>query len=70
MRIWSRLGSKGELRRIVEWQQRQLERLQVRIRLEHRVESTEDLGDADAVVLAAGARPGFGIDRGSGGSTD
>ena len=58
LRIWSRLGSKGELHRIVEWQQRQLERLQVRIRLEQRVESAENLGDADVVVLAAGARPG------------
>ena len=58
LRIWSRLGSKRELRRIVEWQQRQLERLQVRIRLGRRVESAEDLGDAEVVVLAAGARPG------------
>ena len=47
-----------ELRRIVEWQQRQLERLQVRIRLGHRVESAADLDGAEVVVLAAGARPG------------
>ena len=58
LRIWSRLGSKRELRRIVEWQQRQLERLQVRIRLGRRVESAQDLGDAEVVVLTAGARPG------------
>ena len=58
LRTWTRLASKRELGRIVEWQQRQLERLQVRIRLEHRVESAEDLDGAEAVVLASGARPG------------
>ena len=46
------------MRRIVEWQQRQLERLQVRIRLGHPVESAADLEKAEVVVLAAGARPG------------
>ena len=58
LRTWTRLASKRELRRIVEWQQRQLERLQVRIRLGHRVESAECLDGADVVVLASGARPG------------
>ena len=58
LRTWTRLASKRELRRIVEWQQRQLERLQVRIRLGHPVESAADLGGAKVVVLAAGARPG------------
>ncbi len=58
LRTWTRLASKRELRRIVEWQQRQLERLQVRIRLGHRVESAEDLDGAEVVVLATGARPG------------
>ena len=58
LRTWTRLASKRELNRIVEWQQRQLERLQVRIRLGHRVESAECLDGADAVVLASGARPG------------
>ena len=58
LRTWTRLASKRELRRIVEWQQRQLERLQVRIRLGHRVESAADLDGAEVVVLAAGARPG------------
>ena len=46
------------MNRIVEWQQSQLERLQVRIRLGHRVDSAECLEGADAVVLASGARPG------------
>ena len=55
---WTRLASRRELRRIVEWQQRQLERLQVRIRLGHGVESVADLDGAEVVVLAAGARPG------------
>ena len=55
---WTRLASRRELRRIVEWQQRQLERLQVRIRLGHRVESAADLDGAEVVVLAAGAGPG------------
>ena len=55
LRTWTRLASKRELHRIVEWQQRQLERLQVRIRLGHRVESAQSLGEAE--VLAAGARP-------------
>ena len=58
LRAWTRLASKRELRRIVDWQQRQLERLQVRIRLGHRVASAEDLGGAEVVVLASGARPG------------
>ena len=58
LRTWTRLASKRELRRIVEWQQRQLERLQVRIRPGHRVESAADLDGAEVVVLAAGARPG------------
>ena len=58
LRTWTRLASKRELRRIVAWQQRQLERLQVRIRLGHRVESAADLEGAEAVVLATGARPG------------
>ena len=58
LRTWTRLASKRELRRIVEWQQRQLERLQVRIRLGHRVGSAVDLDGAEVVVLAAGARPG------------
>ena len=58
LRTWTRLASRRELRRIVEWQQRQLERLQVRIRLRHRVESAADLDGAEVVVLAAGARPG------------
>ncbi len=57
LRTWTRLASRRELHRIVEWQRGQLERLQVRIRLGHRVDSPEDIGDADAVVLAAGARP-------------
>ena len=58
LRTWTRLASKRELRRIVDWQQRQLERLQVHIRLGHRVESAENLDGAEAVVLAAGAGPG------------
>ena len=58
LRTWTRLASKRELRRIVEWQQRQLERLQVRIRPWHRVDSAADLDGAEVVVLAAGARPG------------
>ena len=58
LRIWTRLASKRELRRIVEWRQRQLERLQVRIRLGHAVESAKDLDGAEVVVLATGARPG------------
>ena len=58
LRVWTQLASKRELRRIVEWQQRQLERLQVRIRMRHRVESAQDLESAEVVVLAAGARPG------------
>ena len=58
LRTWTRLASKRELRRIVEWQRRQLERLQVRIRLGHRVECAADLDGAEVVVLAAGARPG------------
>ena len=58
LHTWTRLDSKRELRRIVEWQQRQLERLQVRIRLGHGVESAADLDGAEVVVLAAGARPG------------
>ena len=58
LRTWTRLASKRELRRIVEWQQRQLERLQVRIRLGNQVESTADLDGAEVVVVAAGARPG------------
>ena len=53
-----RLGDDGMGRDgIVEWQQRQLEGLQVRIRLGHRVGSAEDLEGAETVVLAAGARP-------------
>ena len=58
LRAWTRLASRRELHRIVEWQQRQLERLQVRIRLGHRVESAAGLDGAEVVVLAAGARPG------------
>ena len=58
LRTWTRLASKHELRRIVEWQQGQLERLQVRIRLGHGVTSAADLDGAEVVVLAAGARPG------------
>ena len=58
LRTWTRLASKRELRRIVEWQHRQLERLQVRIRLGQRVESAKSLDEAEVVVLAAGARPG------------
>ena len=58
LRTWTRLASKREMHRIVEWQQRQLERLQVRIRLGHRVASTDDLDGAEVVVLAAGALPG------------
>lgn len=58
LHTWTRLASKRELHHIVEWQQRQLERLQVRIRLGHRVESAADLDGAEVVVLAAGARPG------------
>ena len=58
LRTWTRLASKRELRRIVEWQRRQLERLQVRLRLGHEVESASDLDGAEVVVLAAGARPG------------
>ena len=58
LRIWTRLASRRELRRIVEWRQRQLERLQVRIRIGHRVGSSADLEGAQVVVLAAGARPG------------
>ena len=58
LRTWTRLASKRELRRIVEWQQRQLERLQVRIRLGHRVGTAADLEGAEVVVLAAGALPG------------
>ena len=58
LRTWTRLASKREMRRVVEWQQRQLERLQVRIRLGHRVASVENLGGSEVVVLAAGALPG------------
>ena len=58
LRAWTRLASKREMRRIVEWQQRQLERLQVRIRLGHRVASSDDLDGAEVVVLASGALPG------------
>ena len=58
LRTWTRLASKRELHRIVEWQQRQLERLQVRVRLGHRVVSAENLDGAEVVVLAAGALPG------------
>ena len=58
LRTWTRLASKRELHRIVEWQQRQLERLQVHIRLGHRVVSAENLDGAEVVVLAAGALPG------------
>ena len=58
LRTWTRLASKRELRGIVEWQQRQLERLQVRIRLGHGVASANDLDGAKVVVLASGARPG------------
>ena len=58
LRTWTWLASKRELRRIVEWQYRQLERLQVRIRLGQRVESAKSLDEAEVVVLAAGARPG------------
>ena len=58
LRTWTRLASKREMRRIVDWQQRQLERLQVRIRLGHRVTSAADLDGAEVVVLVAGARPG------------
>ena len=58
LRTWTRLASRRELRGIVQWQWRQLERLQVRIRLGHRVESTEHLDGAEVAVLAAGARPG------------
>ena len=58
LHTWTRLASKRELRAIVEWQQRQLERLQVRIRLGHRVASAQDLGGVEVVVLASGARPG------------
>ena len=58
LRTWTRLVSKRELRRIIDWQHRQLERLQVRIRVGHRVESAKSLGGAEVVVLAAGARPG------------
>ena len=57
LRTWTRLVSRRELHGIVEWQQRQLEGLQVRIRLGHRVGSAEDLEGAETVVLAAGARP-------------
>ncbi len=58
LRIWTRLDSRRELRRIVEWQHRQLERLQVQIRLGHRVDSPLQLGRAQVVVVATGARPG------------
>ena len=58
LRTWTRLASKRELHRIVDWQQRQLERLQVRVRLGHRVVSAENLDGAEVVVLAAGALPG------------
>ena len=58
LRTWARLASKRELHGIVEWQQRQLEGLQVRIRLGHRVSTTKDLDGAQAIVLTAGARPG------------
>ena len=58
LRTWTRLASKRELGRIVKWQQRQLERLQVRIRLGHRVESARNLDGAEVVVLATGALPG------------
>ena len=58
LRTWSRLGSKREFQRIIEWQHRQLERLQVEIRPGHRVESAAQLGGAEVVVLATGARPG------------
>ena len=57
LRTWTRLVSRRELHGIVEWQQRQLEGLQVRIRLGHRVGSAEDLEGAETIVLAAGARP-------------
>ena len=57
LRTWTRLATRRELRRIVEWQQRQLERLQVRVRLGHRVMAPEDLEGAGVVILAAGARP-------------
>ena len=58
VRTWTRLASKRELHGIVEWQRRQLEALQVRIRLGHPVRTAADLEGAEAVVLAAGARPG------------
>ncbi len=58
VRTWSRLASQRELHDIVEWQHRQLEALQVRIRPGHRVHSAEDLDGAEAVILATGARPG------------
>ena len=58
LHTWTRLASKRELRRIIDWQHRQLERLQVRIHLGHRVESAKSLDGAEVVVLAAGARPG------------
>ena len=57
LRTWTRLASKRELHRIIEWQHRQLERLQVRTRLGHRVESAKSLDEAEVVVLAAGACP-------------
>ena len=57
LRTWTRLASRRELHRIVEWQRAQLEGLQVRIRLGRQVNAPEDLGDADTVVIAAGARP-------------
>ena len=65
LRTWTRLGSRRELHGIVEWQQRQLEKLQVRIRLGHGVDSAEDVEGAEAVVLAAGARPGRVAVKGS-----
>ena len=58
LRTWARLASRRELNRIVEWQQSQLERLQVRVHLGHRVDSAECLDGAEVVVLASGARPG------------
>ena len=56
LRTWTRLASRRELHRIVEWQQGQLERHQVRIRLGHEVHSMQDLDGAEVVVLATGAR--------------
>ena len=58
LRTWTRLDSRRELQRIIEWQHRQLERLQVQIRLGHRVDSAAELDGAEVVVLATGARHG------------